>query len=632
MQRKTIHMSSLAAAMGLMFTSPLSAQFTDRDYTGHLPLVVPSAAAAPQPVETPAAQPQQEQAKFTAAQLREMVGPIALYPDPLLAQVLAGSTYPLEIVQASRFVKTNANDPALKDKIATQPWDPSVQALAHYPTVLAMMDENLEWTQNLGAAFIYQQADVMAAIQESRALAQAAGNLATSKEQEVVVQDRIIQIVPADPQVIYVPVYEPEVVYVERRPNYYGNVISFGFGIAVGSWLDLDCDWNHHRIYHGGWYHRHHSHNYRHVDVHVHKDVHIHRDSDNDRHAWDRNGRGERNDRDYRNDRDQRDQGDRSDSVWRRNDAKPGPQVRQVASIPAVNRGDRDDRSVRDVRSDQTDRSQNGFRTIGGNVRPVQGVSRTVTPPVAPTLGDRSSPGDRSRPVVNEPQKVSNNDRTFPRVSGDEDRRDGRDGRSGNDDNDKPRLRPTPGDEVKVPAVRPPVNETSDRPAFRPTPGDEVKVPAVRPPVNESSDRPAFRPTPSVNQDRPIVNTPPQNTPRVIVPTERNETSDRSPGLRGDSKRETFSKPQVPVAVPRVEAPKPAPRIEVPKSAPRIETPRPAPRIEAPKPAPKIEVAPPAPRVNNSPGDRTTYKAPSKPSSSSDSGNSSPRSESKKRK
>ena len=592
MQRKTFPMTSLAAAMGLMFTSPLSAQFTDRDYNGHLPLVVPSA-AAPQPLETPAAQaqPQQEQAKFSAVQLKEMVGPIALYPDPLLAQVLAGATYPLEIVQASRFIKANANDPALKDKIAAQPWDPSVQALAHYPTVLSMMDENLEWTQNLGAAFIYQQADVMAAIQESRALAQTAGNLATSKEQQVVVQDRIIQIVPADPQVIYVPVYEPEVVYVERRPDYYGNVISFGFGIAVGSWLDLDCDWNHRRVYRGGWYDHHHcqrpDYSRREVNVHVHNNVHVHRDSDNDRLAWDRNGRGERDDR---NDRDQR---DRSESVWHRNDAKPGPQIRQVASIPTVNRGERDERSDRD---DRTDRSQSGYRTIGGSVRPVQGVSRPVTTPVSTTIGYRTSPTDRTQTVVNVPQPDSK-ERTTPRINDNDDRRDGRGG--SNDDNDKPRLRPTPGDEFKVPAVRPPVNEASDR----------------------SSNRSA----PSVTQDRPIVNTPPPQTPKVIVPTVRTESSDRAPASRGDSKREVFSKPQAPVAAPPVVAPKAGPE-------PRVEVSKPAPRVEAPKPAPRVEVAKPEPRVNSTPGDRTTYKAPSKPSGSRDEGrSSSTRGESKKR-
>ena len=134
--------------------------------------------------------------------LEQLVAPIALYPDPMVALILQASTVPTDIVLASRWL----NDGNSPDDIDAQPWDDSVKGLARYPDVLQMMDDNLDWTNQLGAAVLAQQPDVMNAIQAMRAKAQALGNLQTTAQQQVISQDQVIQIVPADPQVIYVPV------------------------------------------------------------------------------------------------------------------------------------------------------------------------------------------------------------------------------------------------------------------------------------------------------------------------------------------------------------------------------------------------------------------------------------------
>ncbi len=152
---------------------------------------------------------------FKQEELEQILAPIALYPDELIAQILMASTYPLEVVEAARWVKAN---PSLKGNQLTsalekQNWDPSVKSLVNFPSVLNMMNDKLDWTQKLGDAFLAQQKDVMSTVQRLRAKAQASGNLKTTKEQKVVVQDQVIVIQPADPQVIYVPTYNPTVVY-----------------------------------------------------------------------------------------------------------------------------------------------------------------------------------------------------------------------------------------------------------------------------------------------------------------------------------------------------------------------------------------------------------------------------------
>jgi uncharacterized membrane protein YgcG len=190
--------------------------------------------------------PEQEQpqpAQLTPEQLQEMVAPIALYPDALVAQILAASAYPTQIVEADRFLQQNPNlqGAALGAEVDKQDWDPSVKALTQFPSVLADMDKNLAWTSALGDANYNQPADVMNAIQFMRQKAQEAGNLKSTPQQTVTTQGSTVIIEPTDPQIIYVPDYDPELVYgypVGLWPGFYpwwgvsGPYISFGIGFG----------------------------------------------------------------------------------------------------------------------------------------------------------------------------------------------------------------------------------------------------------------------------------------------------------------------------------------------------------------------------------------------------------------
>jgi hypothetical protein len=217
-------------------------------------LLVPGEAlllAQSQPQSTSATQP--EAARIPPEQLDSLVAPIALYPDPMLAQVLAASTYPLEIIQLQQWLSKNPGlkDKALADAVAKQPWDPSIQALAGLPEVVKRLADDLQWTTDLGNAFLAQQSDVMDAVQRMRKKAQEKGNLKSSEQQTVetkVVQNKtVIVIEQANPQVVYVPSYDPVVVYGPAiypyppiyypPPGYYaaGLAISFGVGVMMGA-------------------------------------------------------------------------------------------------------------------------------------------------------------------------------------------------------------------------------------------------------------------------------------------------------------------------------------------------------------------------------------------------------------
>ena len=172
-------------------------------------------AQGPPPPGAIPAPPSQPAPMLPQDQLDALLAPIALYPDQLLSQVLMASTYPLEVVEAARFVQQNPGlrGDALDQALQGKNWDPSVQSLAAFPQVLAMMNDKLDWTQQLGDAFLANQQQVMQTVQSLRARAQAAGNLQSTEQQRVVVQERVIVIEPAQPQVVYVPVYNPLVVY-----------------------------------------------------------------------------------------------------------------------------------------------------------------------------------------------------------------------------------------------------------------------------------------------------------------------------------------------------------------------------------------------------------------------------------
>jgi hypothetical protein len=155
-----------------------------------------------------------------ADQLDSLVAPIALYPDPLLAQTLAASTYPLEVIQLDQWMANNRylKDKALADAVAKQPWDPSVQAMTAFPDVVHRMAGNIQWTTDVGNAFLAQQSDVMDAVQRMRAKAQGTGNLQTNVQQNVETQTaeggkQVIVVEQANPDVVYVPSYDPQVVY-----------------------------------------------------------------------------------------------------------------------------------------------------------------------------------------------------------------------------------------------------------------------------------------------------------------------------------------------------------------------------------------------------------------------------------
>ena len=154
-------------------------------------------------------------ATFGPQELDQMLAPIALYPDSLLAQVLIAATYPDQVVEADRWLKENAGlkGDALNNALDTMDWDLSVKALAPFPQVLSMMAEEPAWTQKVGEAFLAQQADVMDSVQKLRQKAQASGNLKTTAEQKVVVQGDYVEIEPVNPEVVYIPSYNPAVVY-----------------------------------------------------------------------------------------------------------------------------------------------------------------------------------------------------------------------------------------------------------------------------------------------------------------------------------------------------------------------------------------------------------------------------------
>jgi len=223
-------------------------------------LLATTSSAVAMPMYAPPYQ-EADQAALTASDIENIVSPIALYPDQLIAQILGAATYPDQVTAASNYVNnTNLKDEALMKAVDGQPWDPSVKALTQFPTVLDQMAKNLAWTSALGDAAFNQQADVMAAIQKLRKQAKDAGNLKSSPEIKVVQESpQTIVIQQANPQVVYVPTYNPTVVYgYPYSPPGYSTaalvttgLISFGVGMAIGASMNNHCcGWGY---YGGGW-------------------------------------------------------------------------------------------------------------------------------------------------------------------------------------------------------------------------------------------------------------------------------------------------------------------------------------------------------------------------------------------
>lgn len=205
---------------------------------------------SPESGPTPEYAPQQA---MNAAQLEQLIAPIALYPDALVAQILAASTYPAQVAAADGWVRSMGGAPPEQiaaGAAAQTGWDPSVKALTAYPQVLAMMNQNLQWTTSLGNAYYNQPQDVMETIQVLRQRAQAAGNLQTTPQEQVTADQGYISVAPANPQVVYVPTYNPWIVYgqpIMAYPGYepidtvgaiVGTAVQFGLQFAVGAFLE----------------------------------------------------------------------------------------------------------------------------------------------------------------------------------------------------------------------------------------------------------------------------------------------------------------------------------------------------------------------------------------------------------
>ena len=202
----------------------------------------------------------------TADQLQQLVAPIALYPDSLVAQILAASTFPAEIVEADRWVQAHPDlkGDALAQAVDQQSWDPSVKALTAFPTVLGNMDKNISWTSSLGDAYYNQEQDVMDAIQVMRQKAQQAGNLKDTQQQTVQTQGSDIVIQPATPDVVYVPAYDPWLVYgypVAAWPGWYPypgiwwggpSLYWGGIGFGIGFYGGYGWGWGHWGVGWGG--------------------------------------------------------------------------------------------------------------------------------------------------------------------------------------------------------------------------------------------------------------------------------------------------------------------------------------------------------------------------------------------
>jgi len=183
--------------------------------------------------------------------LDQLLAPIGLYPDPLISLILPAATFPSQVQEAASFLQ-GGGDPS---QVGSMGWDSSVQGIAHYPDVLAWMNANFDWTQQLGGAFANQPAAVMDAIQDLRRRAQAAGTLVSTPQQQVLVVDDTVNILPQQPEVIYVPQYDPAVVYVMQPPGFYPrSYFAWSQPYPAGAWLSFDFDWRTHAVYQGDWY------------------------------------------------------------------------------------------------------------------------------------------------------------------------------------------------------------------------------------------------------------------------------------------------------------------------------------------------------------------------------------------
>ncbi len=505
---------------------------------------VPPVYVAPAPVLTPA--PVVVAPMFNAAQLDQLIGPIALYPDPLLAQLLPAATYPLDIVRAAQLVRGGPTE----EQINAQNWDASVKAIAHYPSVLEYMDTNLEWTQQLGQAFVSQPEDVMQSVQRLRTQATAMGNLVTTPQQQVVIDDQgevgvqYIRIVPAVAEVVYVPVYQPQVVYCEPA-----SFITFGIGFHVGSWLDMDCDWRHRCVYRPSWTWNH-WHNHHHI---VHNRI-----SYRDRHDNDRYDRHER-----------------PSNQWHRDSSRPTHLPGRESQWADRNDRDRDSRGGLDApRSDRVvggvtpdaGRGNSGFdrsdwpsqrNTNLDSFRGAPSADQAPTRPNVPALRTAepvsrpnvpsARPSTPSRPTISPPSRPDNSAQPPSRPP-------------------TPQARPNVSAPPSRPAIQAPAPSRPSTPAASPAPSRPSIQTAPAP--SRPSTPPAASPAPSRPSTPPPAARPaPQSPPRAAAP------APSRPSTPAPSRPSTPapSRPQAqpaPPSRPPTPAPAAAPRPSQPAASP----------------------------------------------------------------
>lgn len=252
----------LAAVLSALLAAPVGCSSSDTSPPPQPAPAAQTASAAPAP-QAAAAAP--ESARLAKDQLEALVAPIALYPDPLLAQCLVASTYPLDVVAAQQWLSQNSNlkGEELTKAAEQQKWDPSVQGLVVVPDALKRLSENIAWTTDLGDAFLAQESEVMDAVQSLRAKAKDGGKLQTTEQQKVetktVESTTVIEIQPASTEVVYVPTYSPSVIWGPMYypypplyyPPYYGGAwLGFGVGIAIG--IGISGGWGWGCGWHGG--------------------------------------------------------------------------------------------------------------------------------------------------------------------------------------------------------------------------------------------------------------------------------------------------------------------------------------------------------------------------------------------
>ena len=384
---------------------------------------------------------------FADEQLDEMLAPIALYPDALLADVLTACTYPTEIAEAWQWVQNheNASDAAIESRT----WEPSVKAVAHFPTVLKMLAGYPEWARTVGAAFLRQPDDVLRSIQRLRAAAVTAETLETTPQQQVVYTDNsYIEILPASPEVIYVPVYDPVLVYV-RRPS--PVRIRFSVRLRTGRWLGRCVDWRRRAVCVGAGWHPHWR--YTHRKWHpAHRSAVVTHGRKITRVVHKTTVVGP------------------IYQPWKRNAAKPRPRVPATPLVPRPGFTSVTQRRLIHIRPRRSSRATGGVAH-----RPPIGPTHTPAPKLTPIPKPAPTPPRRitvPRPTRREPPKV-----TTPKPT--------------------PNLTPKP-----KPAPKPPRRVTVPRPTRREPPKVSKPKPAPKP-----------TPKPAPAPPRPTVTPPPSEKP-----------------------------------------------------------------------------------------------------------------------